>query len=108
MEKPVVTVLLLGSFDSQTKTLLEKLKEEIAKTFALENTYAFMIDTVEIYTSNDIELLTERLDENRITLFTFQNGQLIDVSPDIKLEDENADHVVYDYLKKSTSNTPFQ
>jgi hypothetical protein len=100
LDKPPTIILLLGSFDHQTKTQLENLKEEIAKAFSFENTYAFMLDTVEIYTSDDMEVLTEHLSENRITIFTFQNGQLIDVSPDIKLDDKDEDETIYKYLKK--------
>ncbi len=59
-----------------------------------------MLDTVEIYTSDGMEVLIEHLSENRITIFTFQNGQLIDVSPDIKLEDTDEDEIIYKYLKK--------
>lgn len=57
-----------------------------------------MLDTVEIYTSDDIDVLTELLGEDRITIFTFQNNQLIDAN-DIKLEKMDKDKTVYDYLK---------
>ena len=99
MDKPPTTILLFGSFDPQTKSILENLKEEIAKAFSGENTYAFMLDTVEIYMSGDMEVLTELLGEHRITLFIFQNNQLIDID-DMDLEKEGADTTVYNYLKK--------
>lgn len=99
MDTPIVTILLLGSFDPQTKNILENLKKEIAKAFSGENTYALMLDTVEIYISGDIEVLTELFGEDRITLFTFQNNQLIDMN-DMELEKEGADTTVYNYLKE--------
>jgi len=99
LDKPPTTVLLLGSFDSQTKDILESLKEEIAKTFSLENMFALMLDTVEIYRSGDMEVLTEHFSTNRITLFILQNNQLIDIE-DIEIEKEGADTSVYKYLKE--------
>ena len=99
MDKPLVTILLLGSFDPQTKAQLENIKEEIVKSFSGENVYALMLDTVEVHTSDDMEVLSELSGEKRITLFTFQNNQLVDVN-DVKLEKEGVDKTVYDYLKE--------
>jgi hypothetical protein len=88
----------LGSFDPQTKLLLENVKEEIIKSFSGENVYALMLDTLEIYTAEAMEILTEQSVE-KITLFIFENSQLIDVN-DIKLKEESVDKTVYDYLKE--------
>jgi len=98
LDKPLVTVLLLGSFDPQTKARLESVKDEIVKTFSGENTYALLLDSVEVYFSDVVEVLTELSNENTITLFVFQDNQLIDMA-DLKLE-KDADSTVYDYLKK--------
>jgi hypothetical protein len=75
----------LGSFDPQTKARLEKVKEEIVKTFSGENVYALLLDGVEVYFSDAVEVLTELSDEDRITLFIFQDNQLVDME-DLKLE----------------------
>jgi hypothetical protein len=99
LDKPLVTILLLGSFDPQTKLLLENAKEEIVKTFSGENVFALMLDRLEIYTADDMEVLTELSGEKTITLFIFQNSQLIDTD-DIKLKTSNVDKTVYDYLKE--------
>ena len=106
MDKPLVTILLLGSFDPQTKILLEKTKEEIVKTFSGENVYALLLDGVEVYFSDLIEVLAELSDEDRVTLFIFQENQLIDME-DLKLEKEDLDKAVYDYLKKKHNITKF-
>jgi hypothetical protein len=98
LDKPPTTILLLGSFDSQTKSLLKNLKQEIAKTFSGENTYALMIDAVELYRARDIEVLTELFDKGRITLLIFQDDQLIDMD-DVELRKEGAETTVYNYLK---------
>ena len=99
MNKPLVTILLLGSFDPQTKLILENVKEEIVKTFSGENVFALMLDTLEIYTADDMEILTELSGEKTITLFIFQNSQLIDIN-DIKLKASSVDKTVCDYLKE--------
>jgi hypothetical protein len=106
LDKPLVTILLLGSFDPQTKARLENVKEEIVKTFSGENVYALLLDGVEVYFSNVVEVLTELSDEDRITLFIFQENQLVDMD-DLKLEKEGIDKTVYDYLKKRYKITEF-
>ena len=97
---PPATILLLGSFDPQTKPILANAKEEIVKTFSGENVFALMLDTLEIYTADDMEVLTELSAEKTITLFIFQNSQLIDMV-DVKQKDQDADKTVYDYLKEN-------
>jgi len=59
LDNPIVTILLLGSFDPQTKAQLEDIKEEIVKTFSGENVYALLLDGVEVYFSDVVEVLTD-------------------------------------------------
>lgn len=99
LDKPPNTILLLGSFDPQTKNQLENLKEEIAKAFSGENVYALMLNTVEVYIADDMEVLTELFGKNNVTIFIFQNNQLLDAT-DVKLQKTGMDKTVYDYLKK--------
>ncbi len=61
-----------------------------------------MLDTLEIYATDDLEVLTERSTEKAVTVFIFQNSELIDIV-DIKLKDQDADKTVYDYLKENYS-----
>ena len=97
--KPLATILLLGSFDPQTKTLLENVKEEIVKTFSGENVFSLMLDKLEIYTADDMEILTELSGEKTLTLFIFQNSQLININ-DVQSKEGGVDETVYDYLKE--------
>jgi len=106
LDKPIVTILLLGSFDPQTKAQLEDIKEEILKTFSGENVYALLLDGVEVYFSDVVEVLTESSGEDRITLFTFQDNQLVDMD-DLKLEKADVDKTIYDYLRKKHNITKF-
>lgn len=65
-----------------------------------------LLDGVEVYFSDVVEVLTELSDEDRITLFIFQDNQLVDME-DLKLEKEGIDKTVYDYLKKRYKITEF-
>jgi predicted ATP-dependent protease len=98
--------LLLGSFGPQTKALLENVKEEIVKTFSGENQYALLLDSVEVYFSDVVEVLTELSNGNMITIIIFQNNQLVDMI-DLKLEKEGADRTVYNYLRQQYKITQF-
>ena len=107
MDNPIVTILLLGSFDPQTKAQLEDIKEEIVKTFSGENVYALLLDGVEVYFSDVVKVLTELSSEDRITLFIFQDEQLVDMD-DLKLKKEDMDKKIYNYLKKKYKITEFK
>jgi len=106
LDKPIVTILLLGSFDPHTKARLEGIKEEIVKTFSGENVYALLLDTVEVFFSDVVDVLTELSGEDGITLFIFQENRLVDMD-ELKLEKEGTDKTVYDYLKKRYKITVF-
>lgn len=106
MHKTITTILLLGSFDPQTKAQLENTKEEIVKTFSAENVYALLLDDVEVYISDVVEVLTELITEDKVTLFIFQDNQLVDMN-DLKLEEHDVDKTVYNYLEKKYKITEF-
>ena len=98
MPQPIVIILLLGSYDPKTESILENLKEGIVKNFSGDNVYALLLDAVEEYLADDFEILTELINEDKVTLFIFQHNQLIDIC-DIKLEGE-LDPTVYNFLKQ--------
>ncbi|MEM2995242.1 MAG: hypothetical protein QXI91_04420 [Candidatus Bathyarchaeia archaeon] len=98
MHEPIAIILLLGSYDSETKLQLENLKEEIAKSFSGEDVYAFLLDNVEIYYSDIVQLLAELLNETKATFFIFENDRLVDVyDVDVK---NGLDETVYAFLKE--------
>jgi len=94
----IAIILLLGSYDPQTRSHLEHVKEEIVKAFSGENVYAFLLDNVEIYFSDIVEVLAELLNGHKATLFIFQQNRLIDVY-DVNLRN-GLDQTVYDFLKE--------
>jgi hypothetical protein len=92
--------LLLGSYDPQTKVCMETVKEEIVKSFSGENVYALILDHLEMYEAGTVQVLTESFDaDDKVTLFVFQNAQLIDID-DTMLEKAGLDSTVYAFLKE--------
>lgn len=98
MNKPINIILLLGSYDPQTKSHLETLREEIAKKFSGENVYSFLLDDLEIYSADLIEVLVESFDKNKAALFIFKRGVLVE-SDQITLKN-GLDETIYRFLKE--------
>ncbi|TSA57899.1 hypothetical protein D4R42_00720 [bacterium] len=97
--RAVSIVLLLGSYDRATKDILDKIKEEIAKIFA-GKTFAFLLENLEVYTSDRFEVLVEIEDGLQITIYLFEGKSLRDVL-DLPLKaGEKPDDIVYSYLKQ--------
>ncbi len=76
-------VLLLGSYDPETKQVLEDVREEIAKisTFTDElYIFAVLLDNVEVYmTSQGKYYIIAEFWEDRVILMKFKEGELEDV-----------------------------
>lgn len=98
MRQPISIILLLGSYDPKTRSYLECIKEEIVKRYSGENVYVFLLDEVEIYYSEKVQVLTELLNADKATLFIFQDGQLIDVY-DVNLKN-GLDETVYSFVNE--------
>jgi hypothetical protein len=98
LRETIAIILLLGSYDSETKFHLESLKEEIAKSFSGENVYAFLLDNLEIYHSNIVQVLIELFNETKATFFIFEGDKLVDVC-DIDVKN-GLDETVYAFLKE--------
>jgi len=97
-------ILLLGSYDPLTKSRLETVKETLVKKFQAEQLFAFLLDRVEIYYGagsegqNRYEIITELYDEDRVTVFLFTEGHLLD-TVDMDVE-HRVDETVYAFLKQ--------
>jgi hypothetical protein len=63
-----------------------------------------LLDRVEVFFSDVVEVLTELFDEDRVTLFIFRENQLLDIE-DLKLQEEGIDKTVYDYLREKQNIT---
>jgi len=60
--------------------------------------YTFLLDNVEIYYSEIVQVLAELSNEDKATFFIFQDSQLIDVY-DVNLKN-GLDETVYNFLKE--------
>jgi len=98
LREQITILLLLGSYDPQTKSYLEVIKEEIVKTFSGENVYVVLLDYVEIYDAETAQVLTEVTEEGKVTLFIFQENMLTEVY-DVNLK-VSLDDTVYGFLKE--------
>ena len=99
MPKPLFIALLLGSFDPLTKGCMEKIKEEIVRTFASENVYALMLDNLEIYEAGAIQVLAEMFSLGKATFLVFESTDLINIE-DVDLQKADLDLTAYSYLKE--------
>lgn len=98
-KRAISIVLLLGSYDESTKELLDKIKEEIAKAFS-GKIFAFLLENLEIYTTNRFEVLAEIEHGLQITLYLFEGLFLRDVMDLPFKVGEKSDDIISDYLKQ--------
>jgi hypothetical protein len=74
-----VYVLILGSYDGDTKRLIYELKEEVSKRHGRNDVYSLVLDKVEIFDcDNAIQVITE-LYESTLTLMIFRGTELVDI-----------------------------
>lgn len=67
-------LLLLGSYDPNTRRLLSGIQNFIANIFAKEGNYALVMDRLQLYLASDGHLvITERNETNQITLYIFNS-----------------------------------
>jgi hypothetical protein len=91
-------VLLIGSYDNKTRTILDNIKEETAKIFS-GKVFAFLLDDLELYTTNRFEVLTENQNNQIITLYLFEGADLYDVQDLPLTENKKPDEAIYAYLR---------
>ncbi len=68
-------ILVLGSFDKETKEILNAVKNDVVKIFSGLDVYCFLLDDVELYASRDGEyrILVERYNRDLATVFLFDS-----------------------------------
>jgi hypothetical protein len=95
----LVLILLLGSYDPDTKRLLESLKMKIGERYGGEDVYAFLLDELEIYLLDDNFALVERWSEERISIYLFQHDGRPIENYELELTaGESIDHVIRSLL----------
>jgi len=96
---PMAFVLLLGSYDSQTKEYLDDIKGTIEMNFSGEYLSSFMLEDVELYFSEQLQVIAELTHNGKATLFIFRHHQELEDVFDVDLKGD-LDDTVYHFLKK--------
>jgi hypothetical protein len=95
-----IFILILGSYDPDTKKFIYSLKDEVAKVFDMDPVYSFVLDKVEWYTCNDsLQLLTEIYD-SALTIMSFSYSGLLDIDEIKNFGPSELDSVVIEYARK--------
>jgi hypothetical protein len=86
--REVRLILLLGSYDDETFKLLKRLREFVLETFGVNEIYCIMLEGVDVYLSDRVQVLAEKWSEDKVTLFVFTEGIILDNVEDINLIDK--------------------
>ena len=71
-------IILLGSYDVKTLNLMKHVKESILEKFGDEDIYCILLEDVDVYLTDKVEVLTERW-AGKITLWVFRGTTLVDL-----------------------------
>jgi len=63
-------ILLLGSYDPDTKNILNVLKERIAEEFGGLGVYVFLLDDIIIYSSSEYFAVAEKIDD-KVSIYVY-------------------------------------
>src|SRR5271156_656564 len=92
-------VLLLGSYDDQTKELLKNLKNRLVGDFRAEEVFIFSLNTLYAFIADSYQVIVECWSETDATIFIFQKGQLNEVDEiDFEVSPNKA---VEEYMRKN-------
>jgi len=71
-------ILILGSYDPETKKKLDLLKEKIAEKYVGRHVYPFLLDSLELYSADSNYFLAEHY-EDKVTVYIFNGSVIKDV-----------------------------
>jgi len=99
---PLSVVLLLGSYDPHTKSVMYALKEKIAEEFSGTNTYAYLLEELLIFNeeSHRFFVIAERWSEKRISIFIFTHAEYPLDNVEVEIGDENIEAVVRKVIRE--------
>jgi len=91
--------LLLGSYDPETLDIMKRLQEHIAKTFGSEGVYSLILENLEVFLTDKVDIIAEKWNEDKVTLMVFGRKQVelidvidIDIRGDFTVTIENLLH----------------
>lgn len=97
MQGQITVVLLLGSYDPQTKAYLETIKEGITRSFSGEGLCTFVLDNLEIYSADSFQILEEQTSDKKVTLFIFERWGVPSDVYDVETENSLDESVYFFY-----------
>jgi hypothetical protein len=109
-------ILVLGSYDPETKVILDNLKESLSQNFMYikDNIFIFILDNIEIYIADIIDnynvkrkftLIIEKYDNNRLSIICTDFITIFDIS-DLKFID-NIERSIQKYLNTNYLESSF-
>jgi hypothetical protein len=96
----MIILLLLGSYDLDTKNLMEGVKKEIAEKFGGEGVYIYLLDELDVYLSEKFYIISEKWKEDKISIYIFSlKGEEIEAY-DIKAPSHSFEEAIKRFLKE--------
>ena len=66
-------IFLMGSYDIETKKLLDEIQDSLANMFVIEGHYALIMESLDVYLVSDGHLVICEKGGKEITIYTFEN-----------------------------------
>jgi len=107
LEQHFQYLLLLGSYDPDTRKLMEYLKNELLKRLVSQKILVWILDELEIYRFNGMLVVAEFWSENRASIYVESGGEIAEVY-ELVLEARSRDEAVYQLLRKEFGTGRFE
>jgi hypothetical protein len=100
--KRLAFVLLLGSYDEKTLTILKDIRTSVACRFGHKNVYSFILDDVEVFGSSDLLIFAERYKKRNydIRVFRQADGKPEEDYPIVLRAGQSIEDAVNDLLER--------
>lgn len=99
-QRQPIFVLLLGSYDPETKVLMDAVKRGIAENFGGQGIFPFLLEELEVYRYDNYFMLVERWSDRVASLHIFTHQGLLEETHELQLKDGNLHQAVLDLLRE--------
>jgi hypothetical protein len=93
-------VLILGSYDVETKRLIYELKDEVSKRYGKNDVFSLVLDKVEVFTCDNLVQVVAEMYESTLTVMVFKGIELVDVDEISDVSEAETEDRVMDYLSE--------
>ena len=87
-------ILLLGSYDPDTKRVMDTMKKEIIRAFSGTNIHVYLLDEISIFANHKFFVIVEKWRENRLSIFIFEHSGYPMESLELEITTEDIDTLV--------------